>query len=421
MDFTLSTDQQRWVELAKELGPAFASRAREYDEAAAFPEKDFELLKEHGFLALAVPKAFGGHGEPAGYAALLPYMVVKTIASFSSGTAWCLMIHYHQSGVIARLGDDEQRHRILGDVAQSGALLGSSGSEVNPRQLTAAKDQATKLTFDKAEIAATDGGLIANGTKFFCSGAPVAKYLLYWGLAPGTVSSGEGLFQAVIPAKNPGITFDSNGWEESTGLRCTMTWSTKFEDVFIPWENVLGQPGDFVQKDPYTYELSQSAHLLGSAEGAFNFVMTVLRERPYLLSDDNLVFDVGEIDAALQACNASLLYSNWLWEQERWSEAALASVRTLHSVKEVAGFITQKGYEIIGTRALFKYHPFERAARDMHAAMSHTRESQLMRLLVEGTLEGNYWPKKKYGEKLDGQKTWEELGLRPTPESITPG
>ena len=56
MDFSISPQDQTMVDRAHELAKEFATRAREYDDAASFPEKDFEQLREAGFLKLTVPQ-----------------------------------------------------------------------------------------------------------------------------------------------------------------------------------------------------------------------------------------------------------------------------------------------------------------------------------------------------------------------------
>ena len=75
---------------------------------------------------------------------------------------------------------------------------------------------------------------------------------------------------SVVPAESIGLTFDDS-WSEAIGLRGTVSWSAHLKDVFIPYKNVMGQPGDFIQKDPYTYECSHAAHLVGCTQADVTF------------------------------------------------------------------------------------------------------------------------------------------------------
>jgi len=413
MDVDLAEADQALIQRAHTLAGEFATRAREYDNEARFPAKNFEQLREEGFLTLAVPRRYGGNGVDSGYPDLLPLLVVETLAAGCGSTAWNLQTHYAHCGLVARLANEAQRGRIFADVVRRGALIGSLGSEVNPEQLSAPKDVAARFTV-ASSLTAVDGGFQANGTKHFCSVTPAGDYGMFWAMVPGSTSMADGLVMSILPRNTSGLSFQEAGWQECIGLRASVSWSARLENVFIPWDNVLGEPGDFVQKDPYTFELGYTAVTLGVAQGVLNFVITFLRERPFLLKDDVVVYTVGEMESALQATRSSVRYAQRLWQHERHAEAQLASIRALHSARESALFVTTKAFDVCGTRSLFKFHPIERAWRDVRALTLHTRASQLMRLLVEASVSGEFHPKQKYGPRLEQRKSWKDLDLTGT-------
>lgn len=408
----LKPAQQALLDAARTLGAEFKTTSRQFDIDGTFPFEHFERLRESGLLGVAVPEAYGGFGPAEGNAHILAYLVTEAISRGCTTTGWNLIIHYHQCGAVARLGSEEQKKRILGDVATRGALMGSLGSEVNHRQKSGATDNERKLVF-QAEMAPVEGGFRASASKHFCSNGPVADYLLYWSIAPGTETHGEGLTLSIVTKDSPGLTFREHGWDRITGLRGTVSWSAEMKDVFIPWCNVLGEPGDFVHKDPYTLELSQSFHLIGAAQGAFDYVLSMLRDRPFLQNEEGLMVLVGELSALLQSARSSSLYANALWENRQYGEAALASLRAHHTARETALTIAGKAFDIVGTRALFSTDPLDLITRDVRAATLHTRASQLLRLAADGTVRGTYAPKQKYGAENVKPKTWQELGLGP--------
>jgi alkylation response protein AidB-like acyl-CoA dehydrogenase len=289
--------------------------------------------------------------------------------------------------------------------------MATVGSEVMPQQLKAAANAENKLKFE-AGLEPTEGGFIATATKGFASMAPASKYLLYWAIAPGLETAAEGMTISIVPAASPGVSF-LPGWEEAIGIRASLSGGAKFDHVFIPWENVLGEPGDYVQKHPYTFELTYAAELLGIAQGAFDFVRVLLAERPYLQTDDTVMYAVGEMSTALQATRTSWWYAQWLVEQEEWDEGAHAAMRALHQAKTTGLMVTTRAFDVVGVRALFKFNPLERAWRDVRTVTLHTRESQLMRLLSEGDIRGTKWRKEKYGPQLapSERRTWADLGL----------
>jgi alkylation response protein AidB-like acyl-CoA dehydrogenase len=411
MDFSLTPEERGWVEKARDIGELLRQNASGYDEAAAFPAENFEALKKAGFHLLQVPERYGGHNpEAEGNLGLVHFLVAEELAKACPTTSWDLLIHFHQVGLVARMASEEQKRRWFGQIVEEGALMGSLGSEVNPRQLKA-ENVKTKLVFDSL-FEPVEGGFKANGSKHFCSMAPVADLLAFWALAPGTTNNSEGLAISIISSKSPGLSFEDS-WSEVIGLRGTVSWSAHLKDVFIPWKDVLGQPGDFIQRDPYTYECSHAAHLVGCAQGIVDFVVDFIHQRDYLARDDVLMYELAEIDTDLQAARASLWYAVWLWREQRFDEAGLASIRALHSAKAVGLRAATKAFDICGTRALFKFHPVERMWREVRTSMLHTRDTQLMRLLADGLLDGGkQFSKQKYGQKLESTPTWEDLGLK---------
>lgn len=419
MDLTLTPDQQAWVDKAHALGPTIAANARRYDEAGTYPADNFDLFREQGFLKLAVPREYGGLGDAAGYASFIPHMVIEAVAQYCGSTGWALLTHLQHCGLLAGMGNEEQKTRVFRDIVDNGVLMGSLGSEVIPQQLTASIDTKRNISFT-AGFEPVDGGFLANATKGFCSMASVSKYNFYWALAPGTDNNAQGLTVALVTSDSPGLTF-LPGWEEAIGLRASLSGGAKLENVFIPWRNVLGEPGDYIQAYPYTVELTYAVELTGIAQGAYNFVKTVLDERPFLQADDTVMFTVGEMSSALQAMRLSWWYAQALWDEERWDEAAHATMRALHAAKTGAMMITTKAFEVIGVRSVFKFHPLARAWRDARTVTLHTRESQLMRLLAEGDVSGKKFAKEKYGQRLEPheRRTWADLGI--SREDAVPG
>ncbi len=400
MDFSLSADDRRLVARAEALAAEFAPRARAYDEAAAFPEEDFARLRDEGFLTLTVPKELGGHGMWNGTRYIAYYTILAAIAAGDASTAQLLQIQSHASGIVAYLGNDEQKRRILGDVVARGALIASCGSEADPRLM----NSSTR----RAELVVTEGGFRLTSVKHFGSLAPAADYYVVYVMAPGTQSMAEGYTTLVVPKESPGVSLEDN-WD-TMGMRATISWSLILDDVFVPWENVLGQPGDWVQHDPRTFTLAYCANHLGTAQGVFDFVLDYLKQRPFLMNDDTIAYTVGEMDAALQATRTSLWYAAWLWEEGRYDEAELASMRALHTSKQMALMVTTRAFDVCGARAAFRSLPIERAFRDVRTFSLHFRESQVLRMVAEADLGGAFHSKQKYGGRV-GRQSWESLGI----------
>ena len=163
-------------------------------------------------------------------------------------------------------------------------------------------------------------------------------------------------------------------------------------------------------KDPRTFTLAYAANYLGAAQGAYDFVLGLVRERPAMIEDDVSALMVGEMESLLQAGRMSMNYAAWLWEQGEFAEAELAGTRAVHVAKQVALTVTNKAIEVVGSRGTFGHLPLERALRDVRTFTLHSRDSRNMRRLAEAALGGEYHSKQAYGPKVESL-TWEDLGI----------
>lgn len=410
--FKMSAEDAQWIEKAKALKDVFSQRARKVDEQGGWPHDNWKDIVEGGFLKLGVPKEYGGYaGEDAGFSHVC-HTIVELFASVCGSTGWLIQNQYHCHGLVAALGTDRQKRRIFSDIVENGVGIASVGSEVKPGRSTSTPHKDGKISFT-SDIVPTEGGFIINGFKGFTSGGGAAKYLLWWGVAPGTDDPDVGVCVFLIELPNPGVEFVS-GWEEAIGIRSSLSGGATFKDVFIPWSNVLGEPGDFNQSHPYTFELAYASHSLGSAQGIYDEVRQSVADRDFLQKDGVNMYSLGEMASAIASTRSQLWYAQHLYDQKLWGEASHATLMGLHMAKTTAIMVANKACEIVGTRAVFHWSPIPRLARDARVVSLHTRESMIMTVVAQTEISRDYFPKAKYGRRLpsDQRKTWADLGFK---------
>src|SRR5215469_11493326 len=118
--------QRELLAVAQTLAERFRDRSEANDRLARFPEENFAELREAGFLALTVPKTYGGGGMRE-----LDYVqVLERIAWGDASTALVLGMHLSNVGQIAEgnLWPDHAPHIFL-DIVQHGAMLNAAQAE----------------------------------------------------------------------------------------------------------------------------------------------------------------------------------------------------------------------------------------------------------------------------------------------------
>ena len=99
-------------------------RAPKYDLENRFCQEDFDELKAAGYLRMAIPKEFGGHGMTLAQVG----RETRKLAQYAPATALCINMHNYWVGVAA----DSWR---MGDKSVEFILKDAAAGEVCPRFL----------------------------------------------------------------------------------------------------------------------------------------------------------------------------------------------------------------------------------------------------------------------------------------------
>jgi len=230
---TLRFDHGETMEMLRDSVRAFAQaeiapRAAEIDATNTFPRDLWPKLGALGLHGMTVPEADGGTG--LGYLAHVIAMEEISRASASVGLSYgahsnlCI-------NQIARWGTADQKAKYLPRL-MSGEHVGSlamsepgSGSDVISMRLRAEK---------------RNDRYILNGNKFWITNGPSADTLVVYGKTDPEAGT-RGVTAFLIERGMNG--FSTAQKLDKLGMRGSDTCELLFEDVEVPFENVLGEEG----------------------------------------------------------------------------------------------------------------------------------------------------------------------------------
>lgn len=225
-DFSLSSEYEDLRKTVEQFAhDVVAPVSAEYDERRAFPYPIVAQMGEMGLFGLPFPEEYGGMGGD--YFALC--IAIEELARVDSSVAITLEAAVSLGSMpIYRFGTQEQKDRYLPALTSGKALAAfgltesSSGSDAGSIATTA------RLEGDEWVI---------NGSKVFItnSGTDITQFVTV------TAKTDAGISAIIVPNGTPGFTvapgYSKVGWNASD------THELSFNDVRVPAENLVGEPG----------------------------------------------------------------------------------------------------------------------------------------------------------------------------------
>jgi len=381
-----------WEELAARFRPIFAriaggAVAREQTRTLAY--EPVAWLREAGFGAVRIPKAYGGSG------ATLPqlFRLLLELAEADSNVSHLFRGHFSFLEARLNLPDPASHARWFPQIAQ-GIILGYAMAE------------RTEHTGGSAKLLQENGEYFVDGTKYYSTGTIYADWIVV------ALLDGEERVSVVVPTNAPGVT-RIDDWD-GFGQRLTGSGTTKFDRVKIGAEQIIRRftPSDLTQNSQKSFlqlVLLASAAGVGRAVVRDSIAFVQPRTRAFGIpgksspKDDPLVQRVlGKVSSlAFSAETLVLAIAQHLEEVYQLAQRGLAQEAdfvaleikayqaqqiVLPQVLEAATLL----FEVGGASATSETRRLDRHWRNARTAASHNpaihREAAIGDYLLNGTL-----------------------------------
>jgi alkylation response protein AidB-like acyl-CoA dehydrogenase len=362
VDFRITDEQRLLQQRCLTLAAAFATRSAEHDRDASHPTENYQRLRQEGFLALSVPREWGGSGVDF----LGHTLAYEALGQGCPSTA--LAFNMHDSVVLPVLQSAEvttAAKRHLADlVVQQGKLIGGNFSEPGTTSLIGERG----LT---ARARKVDGGYRITGRKMFASMLQAADYVLVLAY-PDTATGPSAGMLLLVPHDAPGRRVDPN-WDV-LGMRATRSDSLILDECFVPDSAVMFHADDmrpFRQAFLNWFWGSYTAVYLGVAVAAYQEMNRVLHARQPPGAAQPLAYhpdvrrQVAQLSVDLEAARLITYRSAWLSNtQGPTAETTTALYRAKYMVGEAVTRITRTALTLGGAHGIFKGSRLEQLFRD---------------------------------------------------------
>ncbi len=374
MDFELNDEQRLWRQTvhdfcAKEVRP----HAAEWDAAAEFPAEAFRKMAPIGLLGMNISEKHGGAGLDAISAAI----AVEEVGWACGGTALSVAAHNGLGcAPIELFGSQAQKQRWLPGLAAGKPGLGALALT----EPGAGSDLAAVRTH-----ARPDGQeWVINGSKAWITNASVAATIItYLRLdLPGERPT-YGLI--VVPADAPGLHIHPP--EKKMGVRASPTHALTYENVRVPNDYLLGEPGVGLRQTLQVLDggrIGIGALSIGLAQAALEEAVRYAKERTAFgktLSEFQAIqWMIADAETQIEAARLLIYRAAWLKQRGAFfnKEAAVAKL----FATEMAEKVCRDAIQILGSYGYSSEYPVERMYRDARLMTIGEGTSEVQRMVI---------------------------------------
>jgi alkylation response protein AidB-like acyl-CoA dehydrogenase len=371
------TEEQRAIQLtAREFARReLAPHVDRWDRDAHFEPAVIHQLAELGFLGMMVPERFDGLGVDT-----LTYLVaLEEIAAVDASTAVLMSVHNSlPTQMLLRWGSDDQQERFLRPMAR-GELLGAFALS----EPDAGSDAASL----RAQAVRDGDCWVLNGTKAWVSSGTHAGVVLAMARTDSAQDrrGARGIGAFIITPDLPGYSVGRK--EDKMGLRSSPTVQLRFENMRVPKQNLLGEPGMgfiYAMQSLDAGRLGIAAQAVGIAQAALTYASKYAAERRQfgkpIKEFQAIQFKLA--DMAMRVAGSRALLHAAATARDRGQHITQFSAMAKLMASETAMWVTSEAIQIFGGYGYVKEYPVERLFRDAKVTEIYEGTSEIQKIVI---------------------------------------
>lgn len=350
------------------------------DAEHRYPKECVQKLGDFGIFGLIVPEKYGGGGMDS-----VAYAIA--IEEISRGCASCGVIASAHLSLfiypVLEFGTEKQKEEYVTPYT-TGELMGSfclsepgNGSDAGAASTTARLD-SNEYVINGTKSWVTNGSL--KGASVVLATSDKAK-------------KHKGISAYIIPKDSEGLVIGK--LEDKLGIRGSPTVQLTFDEVRVPKENLLGQPGDGFRIAMKTLDCGRigiAAQALGIAQASIDCAIKYAAERKAfgtpIAKLQAIQIKLADMESRLQSARLLTWHASMLKDKGVYysKEAAMAKLMA----SETATFCSHQAIQILGGMGFVSDMPAERYYRDARITEIYEGTSEVQRLVIASNMLREY-------------------------------
>jgi alkylation response protein AidB-like acyl-CoA dehydrogenase len=375
MNYDLTDEQRMWRNavhdfVAREIKP----KAHEVDETAEFNWTAMRKMGPLGLLGMNIPEEYCGSGVDAVSAAI----AIEELGWGCGSTALSIAAHNGLGTTpIVLFGTEAQKKDYLPTAASGKSKLAAlaltepgAGSDIQGGVRTRAEH--------------INDEWVVNGSKAWCTNASIADYIITL-VRTDPAGGPRSLSMIIVPTDTLGLHIAPA--EKKMGLKGSPTHAITYENVHLPYSNLLGSEGRGLQQTLTVLDggrISIGALSVGLAQSAMEDAIRYAKERQTfgkpIAEHQAIQWMLADAATEIQASRLMIYYAAWMKDQKRpfTKEASMGKL----FATEMAERVCRNAIQIHGGYGYSREYPVELTYRDARLMTIGEGTSEVQRMVI---------------------------------------
>ncbi|MTD53325.1 acyl-CoA dehydrogenase family protein [Amycolatopsis pithecellobii] len=372
--FTTTEDHDAIREAVRTLAEErIAPHAAEADEREEFPKASYDALVASDFHAPHVPEAYGGAGADA----LATCIVIEEVARVCASSSLIPAVNKLGSLPLILAASEEVKAKYLPPLARGDAAFSYALSE---------RDAGSDTVSMRCRATPEGDSWVLNGQKSWISNAGISEYYTVLAVTDPDGPRGANISAFVVEKSDAGFSFGAK--EKKLGIKGSPTRELLFDNVRIPGDRIVGEPGQGLKIALRTLDhtrITIAAQAVGIAQGALDHALAYVKERKqfgkHIADFQGIQFMLADMAMAVETARQMVYVAAAKSDREDSDLSFFGAAAKCHA-SDVAMRVTTDAVQLLGGYGYTRDFPLERMMRDAKITQIYEGTNQIQRIVM---------------------------------------
>ncbi|MGW4398074.1 acyl-CoA dehydrogenase family protein [Amycolatopsis nivea] len=350
-----------------------APHAAEADEREEFPKASYDALVASDFHAPHVPEQYGGAGADA----LATCIVIEEVARVCASSSLIPAVNKLGSLPLILAANEDVKSKYLPALAS-----GEAGFSYGLSERDAGSDTASM----RCRATPSGDDWILNGQKSWITNAGFSEYYTVLAVTDPDGRRGANVSAFVVEKSDPGFSFGAK--EKKLGIKGSPTRELLFDQVRIPGDRMVGEPGQGLKIALKTLDHTRvtiAAQAVGIAQGALDHALGYVKERKqfgkHIADFQGIQFMLADMAMAVETAR-QMVYTAAAKSERGDDDLSFFGAAAKCHASDVAMSVTTDAVQLLGGYGYTRDFPLERMMRDAKITQIYEGTNQIQRLVM---------------------------------------